>query len=810
MAQCVANRLASSGWWGVFFFVLGSMLLLGCSHRRDPCTPADLNGCIVDEIDVLGNAAVSDDEVEEKIATTETGGILENIPILSALDALTSEDERFDRFVLERDLERIERLYRARGYYDAHVLAGRARRMSKKKLIAQTDPSAGTAPRAPGAAPPKITQGDPKAAAERKKRDDAIEEQAKHTRVLVEVVVDEGPPTVVTEAKLVWKDWDKKTDADAVKAVTNAKNRLKVKGPFDEEQYETVRKQILTALTDGGYAYAHVDKSADVDLRVRQARVLYTVQAGPKCKFGKVEIVGLGRIPEWVVRPALGFKENDEFSTASLESAEVALNDFNVFAAVAIDPALPKDGSRPTKVPIRITVEQAKLGLFKVGGGIEAGYQVASRGIVGWEQRNLFGIMDSFNIEARPRLVFYPWKLSTLFSQAPYRVVPEVATRAQYGVPVPFEPRTTIFAAVEASIARPVNADTPDHPVRTDNILGYQTISGRFGLERKFFLSRFFVQPSFNMTFVNPFSYNLKDPPTGLAPVTIRYLEVFLELDLRRGVGKWDPVNPRRGVYLSTDVQMSGFFMKGDANDVKVRPEFRFYAPLGRKLVLAGRVGTSLLYTTTSGGGDNDYGKSFDGPIETSEVENGCPTPAVACPRGDPLSVATARNRLTRDLQIMQLRGLFSGGPLSNRGYGWNEISPHRVLDDNGQLQTEPTSTGGRTEWDASLELRVGFSQTVGGTLFLDSSDVTAKLGEYRIDHPHMSTGVGFRYTTPVGPLRVDLGYRINGLQVIGQSNPETCTKAAIPCKTAIVDEGDPSSLLGLPLALSIAIGNAF
>jgi outer membrane protein insertion porin family/translocation and assembly module TamA len=58
----------------------------------------------------------------------------------------------------------------------------------------------------------------------------------------------------------------------------------------------------------------------------------------------------------------------------------------------------------------------------------------------------------------------------------------------------------------------------------------------------------------------------------------------------------------------------------------------------------------------------------------------------------------------------------------------------------------------------------------------------------------HLSAGFGLRYDTPVGPIRLDLGYRIPGLQA----------------PVGAADEGTPSSIFGLPLALSFGIGEAF
>src|SRR5688572_26935355 len=42
--------------------------------------------------------------------------------------------ELFDRYVLERDLQRIERYYRSRGFYRSHVRAGRVSASGQRKV----------------------------------------------------------------------------------------------------------------------------------------------------------------------------------------------------------------------------------------------------------------------------------------------------------------------------------------------------------------------------------------------------------------------------------------------------------------------------------------------------------------------------------------------------------------------------------------------------------------------------------------------------------------------------------------------------
>ncbi|MFO0613585.1 MAG: POTRA domain-containing protein [Polyangiaceae bacterium] len=750
-----------------FTLVIGGLLLAGCAKKKEPCTPADLSGCIVDSVSIEGNTEIDDDAIKEKIATAETGGVLENVPVLGAIDVASRSDERFDRFVLERDLARVERFYRAEGFYQARVTSGHARR----------EPLRGDEERA----------RDP-----RSSTPEGQAEDAKRARVLVEIRVDEGPRTRVSSVTVGFDQKDPEFDADFERKLTTERRGLKEGDWFTETAYEENRARLQRLLTEAGYANARVVKKAFVDVQGSRASVVYGITTGMKCKFGPIRIVGAStEVLDWILRRGLGFSKGDPFSSATLEATERWLTEFGVFGAITIEPdPTPTEAIGPTDVPILIRLERANLGALKLGVGAEIGDSVAARGVIGWQDKNLFGILDHWNLEVRPRVVFYPIRFSTLFDAPPSAVLPELTVRAQYSFPVPFEPRTTIFLQGEGGVSRPENAATPQIPDPDENILGYQRVSGKFGLQRRFLSSRFFVFPSFNVHFLNPISYNLDSVPAGYQSLTLRNIELSLDLDLRRGKGGWNSAAPRLGAFFTTDLQIGGFFLGGDGSDVRFRPEARFYIPLLRNLVLAGRFGTGLLYA-------DDYATSLDADIPSSTIREA---------DGD----ADARTKLNRDLQIVALRGLFSGGPNSNRGYGYNEIAPHRVFDEEGALLLAPQPVGGRTEWDASLEFRLSFNETVGSVFFLDASDVTRGFAEYRLTHPHLSLGAGLRYETPVGPLRVDLGYRIHGAQVIGEVDVESCIAKGEDCPTAIIDEGDPSKLLGAPLAFAIAIGNAF
>jgi outer membrane protein insertion porin family/translocation and assembly module TamA len=224
----------------------------------------------------------------------------------------------------------------------------------------------------------------------------------------------------------------------------------------------------------------------------------------------------------------------------------------------------------------------------------------------------------------------------------------------------------------------------------------------------------------------------------------------------------------------------------GDARDVKIEPEVRGYIPVSRKVTLAARANLGFAFP-------GNYG----GTIEQDALYGD--------PCGDAAADAACRQNWVRDLQITFLRGFFSGGASSNRGYGPREVGPYGTVPFFSAGQTtsacanDPASCelplGGFTLWEASLELRFPISGPLTGVTFLDASDVSAQVVDIRLNHPHLSAGFGARIQTPVGPVRFDFGYRIPGLQ-----HPNTADENVEP--TTIWWD--------LPIAVSFGIGEAF
>lgn len=670
----------------------------------------------VDDVTVLGTDYVDASDIEERIATAASP------KFLYLFQGVVYDYEIFNRFVLQRDLARVERYYRARGFYQARVRAGRVRRVSSDK-------------------------------------------------VHVEIVVTEGPPVLVNRVTIA--GISELTPALQT-AVTTAARAPLVKGePFEEANFEAGEAAARRALSDRGYAYAKVKRDAAVDIVARTADIVLTVDPGARVKFGKVTIVGLGGLPEAPVLRALDIKQGDDYSTSDLESAQQATLDLGVFSSVQITPLL--DAPSPSGlVPIEVKVEVSKLHTVRLGGGIEFDSIKTDLHLrAGWEDRNFLGGFRSFSIDARPGVVLYPLRLNNFV--APEHPLPELRLLTKLQQPGLFEARTNGFFRSDFTVFPVLLKVETD---ADDPVLGYAEFKETAGVDRTFW--KLYGNLSQSVQIDVPFPY-VGDLDPALRTLVITYPELILNLDLRD-----DRIHPHKGIFVGNNVQVG---VLTDARDVRTQPEVRGYIPVGKRLTVASRASVGFLFPFNYGGTIADQLSS-----------------TAAAPTG-PDQV--------RDLQLLFFRGFFSGGSTSNRGYSQGTISPHGIVPflspqieaERIATECEPSSPsfdparcsipiGGMTLWEASLELRVDLDGPLEFAAFCDASDVSENQADIRLNHPHLSCGLGARYDTPVGPIRLDVGYRIPGAQVLEPVDPRI--------------EGDPGDIFGAPIAIAFGIGEAF
>lgn len=105
----------------------------------------------------------------------------------------------------------------------------------------------------------------------------------------------------------------------------------------------------------------------------------------------------------------------------------------------------------------------------------------------------------------------------------------------------------------------------------------------------------------------------------------------------------------------------------------------------------------------------------------------------------------------TRELPIVER--FFLGGRTTVRGYAQDALGP-KGADDN--------PTGGNAFAMGNFEVRTDIGRGFGLVTFVDAGNVWQRVEDTDISSLKYTTGLGLRYNTPVGPFRIDYGYKLN------------------------------------------------
>jgi outer membrane protein insertion porin family/translocation and assembly module TamA len=205
------------------------------------------------------------------------------------------------------------------------------------------------------------------------------------------------------------------------------------------------------------------------------------------------------------------------------------------------------------------------------------------------------------------------------------------------------------------------------------------------------------------------------DPTTGEGSGTL----VAWMIDARRSTTT-NLLDARRGYVASLHIEQAGQWLPGAFNYFEVSAEGRHYTNLGRFGVWANRARVG----------------------------------SIRAPDGD----------LPGNVPFF--KRYFLGGSNSLRGWGRYEVSP---------LSGSGLPIGGHSLLEMSSELRAQVIGNFGIVLFVDAGNVWSGSWDQDLSDLYFDAGPGLRYSTPIGPVRVDLGYQLNtipGLLVSGEPQP--------------------------------------
>lgn len=163
-----------------------------------------------------------------------------------------------------------------------------------------------------------------------------------------------------------------------------------------------------------------------------------------------------------------------------------------------------------------------------------------------------------------------------------------------------------------------------------------------------------------------------------------------------------DPFYPKKGEVISLVVDQGGSIWGGEFNFYKITAEAKKYIEIGWQTVFASRL--------KLGFGD-----------------------AIGSDKNYPL-----------------FERFYAGGEKSVRGYGRRRLGP---------LSASNDPLGGLSLIEGSLELRRPIWKEIHGAVFVDFGQVSKRSFDLPAERLQFSSGFGLSYATPVGPLRLDVGF---------------------------------------------------
>ncbi len=596
-----------------------------------------------------------------------------------------------DSAVFERDLDRIERWYQARGYYDAAVVSTEFE-----------PPAAATSDR--------VTVGaDGEAPCERVGEGEGCE-------LDIGIEVDEGLPVLVRSISVVgYEEWspDRRMPIDSAVSLEIGQN-------FDEALYERSKREMVRQLREAGYACGSAAGHVEIDRDAHQAFVQFSVNAGPACSIGNIVVTGNEELPAKTILAVANLKRGDVYSLSQLADAQRAVYALGALASVNIinTPRVDDQEQCTGIIDINIEVEPGRQIRWGIGAGVQSGTistltleqdtRISDVHLLGrFEHRNFVNGFRRLTVEERPKIVaFDPF---FRFGQG-FEFGNEI--RVGYQRPAFIEARTT--AAVR------FRHDWGPDPYELFRRHDLQ-VSGQ--LSRPFLDGRLLLTGGLNY---DTYIVVDEDPrfPTSYQVV---FFDQRLIVDLRD-----DSRNPRKGFFFQMGSQQSPAKLKRSWQYVRVTPEVRAYIPLPFASTLGFKFGIGAMFL-------------FSRDTERLDLV------------GQSLGPQSYRLR--------------SGGPSSHRGFFGGFLGDPGSIDSLTREGNDARNDGGLRRWEASVEWRVPVTQNFAVATFMDFGDVN-RGPRYRFNYIRAAAGFGFRYNTPVGPVRLDFGFLIPPLQIVGEPPP--------------------------------------
>jgi translocation and assembly module TamA len=464
--------------------------------------------------------------------------------------------------------------------------------------------------------------------------------------------------------------------------------------------------RLLTALEDQGYAFAKVDTPiAYEDPPNRVLDVQFHVETGDPVKLGEIRIRGLKKMKESVVRKRLLVHTGEPYGASKIEAARKDLLALGVFSSVSV--RLGTKADTEGRVPVTFNARERAGHAVSVSGAYSS--DLGGSTGVSWTKRNVSGKADSLTLSATAINLGGGTSSNGIgYDVNGKYLIPDWKQRDQ-------SLQVAVGAIRQFLDAYDQTAYTGSATVsrKINNLL---TISAGLGIEQEHINQHECGIGRCNEdTSVEPSCIPIEPPlapdaPNQPPPCNERFSYTLLSLPITALLNTTGQDSPLADATHGMRVSLS------------VTPTFSFGHPSTRFFITQGT--GSLYFDLKNIGLNNTPGRSI-----------------LALRALAGLAVGASQFSLPPDQRF------YAGGSGTIRGYRYQAVGP---LFDNGN------PIGGTAINAGSVELRQRIGMNFGTAVFLDAGNVSQNLSPFN-GQLKTGAGVGLRYYTPIGPIRLDV-----------------------------------------------------
>ncbi len=491
--------------------------------------------------------------------------------------------------------------------------------------------------------------------------------------------------------------------------------------PYSRHLLDLDRNQILASYFNRGYLNARFQSSVTLASgNAHEMNVIYMIDEGPQAKASDVVVLGAHHTQPAFIRSvtAENVQAGQPLSEGKFLTAENDLYNLGIFDWASVQALRPI--SNQTQEQVLIKVHESKLNTLDFGAGVEiiprSGNipinSVVVPGIPPISLGNKFTASQKSFVG--PRFSF-DYGRHNVLGRAETATVGTVLSRLdQRGFFTYADPR--LSGSSWSSLLSVSGERTTENPVYTAE-LGQASLQLEKLLDRKrtkHLIARYSFERTNLYNIIIPNLVLPQDRHVRLSTVSAEYVR-----DSRD-----KPLDAHHGVYQTFDFGVTPTAFGSSSNFVRFLGQSAFYVPVKPWLTWA-----------------NDIRLGLSKPFAGSFV---------------PLS-----------------ERFFSGGADSLRGFPINGAGPQRAVPVCSDPKNPATCTlisvpvGGNMLFILNSEARfpIPLKSGLGGVFFYDGGNVYNNINLKQFMNDYTNTvGAGLRYDTPVGPIRFDLGYRLNSI----------------------------------------------